>query len=78
MEWIKCNNRMPEMRTSVLVYARRGYSFEKDRKCKIYTGYWIEDYDDCYIWKIDCDCSGPEFDSEKIDVLSWMPLPKPP
>lgn len=79
-KWIKCNDRMPEPRTSFLAYARV-YREEKFKiiHCSYYDSLEMKGRTYTPEFFEECDCSGYDFDHMKIEeVTHWMPLPQPP
>jgi len=76
MEWISVKDSLPELYQTVIVCVLRGHSWEENRKLKIYTAYYGNDY--LEKWQVDCDCTGNEVDKEIIDPIFWMPLPDLP
>lgn len=81
-EWIKCSDRLPEERTSVLAFVKIGFYFSSfdrndDRSFKQCICFYEKNEKDLE-WREDCGCSGYECDPERIEPIYWMPLPKPP
>jgi hypothetical protein len=78
MEWIRCSDQPAPKDKPFLGYILLGYHHEglKDtRKTDIQVIYWV---DSKKKFEEGCNCSGPEFDKEDIEVKAWMPLPNPP
>lgn len=76
-EWVSVEERLPEKEETVLIFAYVGFNYKNyPRPTKIYTAYWSDDYG--FRWEPDCDCSGYERDTERIEAIYWMPLPLPP
>lgn len=89
-EWIKCSERMPDLKKSVLVLAKSGYYYpevhgKKDiRDIGMHVGYFYDDHENFKRMKpkiefmVECGCSGFEYERENLEVIYWMPLPNPP
>ena len=79
MEWINVKDIPPPKDKSFLGYVLIGFHFSgtgKDlRKKEIHTCIW-QSFGEKFIEH--CNCSGYEHDVENIEILNWMPLPKPP
>lgn len=64
MDWIDCNDRMPESNVSVMIYAKEWIDAVVFGHLKTLRGpKWIDDELDCEI---------------NYDVSHWMPLPETP
>lgn len=68
--------------TNILACAKIGNYwsdiFDKDdRIIEIVTGYMDDSFGELN-FKVNCGCSGSEFDRETFEVLAWMPLPEKP
>jgi hypothetical protein len=88
-EWVKCSERLPPLKQTVLVTAKEGSYFPEvhgkdERKLNLYVGFFFDDHADFVslkpkiIFEVECGCSGYEFDRAYLEPIYWMPLPKPP
>jgi hypothetical protein len=79
--WINCKDRLPAIELEVLIFGKVGYNhFKKDdRKWKMFVGYLNSHaYGEHGTWRLECECSGYDFDREVFEAFYWMPLPEPP